>query len=48
MNPQMLRSTVNKFRENGIPDAIKKPFIPPLNFGIMGGGGKNLQIPSSE
>ena len=41
MNPEMLRSTISKFKENGIPDMIKKPFIPPLNLGDMGGGGGN-------
>ena len=39
MNPEMLRSTVSKFRELGIPDSIKKPFIPQLNLSIIGGGG---------
>ena len=50
MNPEMLRSTINKFRENGIPDSIKKaPIIPVLNFNkITGGGGNNLQVPQQH
>ena len=41
MNPEMLRSTITKFKENGIPDAIKKPIVPVLNFNKINGGGGN-------
>lgn len=40
MNPEMLRSTISKFKENGIPDSIKKPLnIPILNFNKINWGG---------
>ena len=42
MNPDMLRTTINKFKEMGIPDAVKKPNIPLLNLNAIGGGPKNL------
>jgi hypothetical protein len=49
MNPDMLRSTITKFKENGIPDSIKKsPVIPILNFNKINQGGGFPGQPAPE